>query len=265
MAAPIARRRISPAATPNSAPAKSPASAAPQPPAAPCSGGRADHRAQRQHRRRGAAHLSARHPAHRHRSGGQARARGTGAPAHRRRRRNHRRAEAPAQSRRAEAARHPVARRHAGPGADRAAPGRRDRYRHHGQWPEARLCRAQGQARADRRQFPRQPACDERRDPDRHRKSAAASTNPRRSSTRASPTAAASTSSCRPWPSTGRRSRSANFPRSRSPSTSWRASSTSRRQMGAVLEDRRPLAPQHPDFGRHRLGQDDAVERHCRR
>ena len=49
-----------------------------------------------------------------------------------------------------------AARRHARPRAARAAAGRRDRHRHHGQRPEAGLRRAPRQARADRRHVPRQ-------------------------------------------------------------------------------------------------------------
>jgi Flp pilus assembly CpaF family ATPase len=51
-----------------------------------------------------------------------------------------------------------------------------------------------------------------------------------RSSTLASSTAAGSTSSRRLWRSTGRRSRSANFPRRRSRSIRWRSRPTSRRR-----------------------------------
>ena len=69
---------------------------------------------------------------------------------------------------RAGAARRHDRRQHGRPGPARAAAARRDDHRHHGERLRPDLCRAQGQARADRRQVPRQSARHERRAAHRH-------------------------------------------------------------------------------------------------
>ena len=140
--------------------------------------------------------------------------------------------------------------------------GRRGHHRHHGQRPEAGLCRAQGQARADRRHLPRQCACDEHRHAHRH-----AGRPPHRRidaawSTRASPTAAASTSSSRRWRSTARRSRSANSPRRAITLDVMARQANISPAMATVLKIAARSPPQHPDLRRHRLGQDHAAQRH---
>ena len=96
--------------------------------------------------------------------------------------------------------------------------------------PAPSLHRAQGQARARRRTFPRRSARDERCDQDRvadrtpHRRSEAARRCPSR---RRQPR---QRSSSRHWRSTAPRSQSANSRRRPSLSTSWRKPEASRRQ-----------------------------------
>ncbi len=90
----------------------------------------------------------------------------------------------PAERSRASRPGHDADQRHAGAGAAGAAARRRDRDRHHGQRPEAGLCRAQGQAGGDQRAVPRRCARDERRHAHRHPGRKAHRRVRRRSSTR---------------------------------------------------------------------------------
>ena len=143
--------------------------------------------------------------------------------------------------------------------------GRRRRHRHHGQRAQAGLCRAQRQARADRRRLPRQQPCHEHRHAHRHagrpphrRIDAAGRRAPRR-------TAAASTSSSRRSRSTAPRSRSANSPRRAITLDMMARQGNISPAMATVLKIAGALAAQHPDLRRHRLGQDDACSTPCRR